>query len=52
MSDKFKGFYDKIINLTETTQKKDREALLLEVDRWLYGYFDINEEEINWIEKQ
>ena len=52
ISDKFKGFYDKIINLTETTQKKDREALLLEVDRWLYGYFNINEEEINWIEKQ
>ena len=52
ISDKFKEFYDKIINLTETAWKKDREALLLEVDRWLYGYFDIDEEEINWIEKQ
>ena len=52
ISDKFKDFYDKIINLTETTHKKDREALLFEADRWIYGYFDINEEEISWIEKQ
>ncbi|MEG0681600.1 MAG: N-6 DNA methylase [Eubacterium sp.] len=50
ISSKFKELYDRITNLIQNKQIEKYEAILAEVDRWFYNYFEINEEEISQLE--